>query len=89
MELPSARQKLRPLCAKPEEADDVVGRLQQAVAENPNTVIYLAADERGQTDRLPMFLELYDRLAFAGLDIKLVGRPSSDGENSGPSNDSP
>ena len=56
--------------------DDVVERLQLAIKENPETVIYLAADERGESDRLPRFLELYDRLALAGLDIMLVGRPS-------------
>lgn len=56
--------------------DDVVESLQLAIAENPETVIYLAADERGEKDRLPLFLKLYDRLALAGLDIKLVGRPS-------------
>ena len=56
--------------------DEVVERLQLALTENPEMVIYLAADERGENDRLPRFLELYDRLALAGLDIKLVGRPS-------------
>lgn len=56
--------------------DEVVERLEVALAENPETVIYLAADERGENDRLPLFLKLYDRLAHAGLDIKLVGRPS-------------
>jgi len=56
--------------------DDVVASLQLAIKENPDTVIYLAADERGESDRLPLFLNLYDRLALAGLDIKLVGRPS-------------
>ena len=56
--------------------DDVVASLQLAIKENPETVIYLAADERGESDRLPLFLKLYDRLALAGLDIKLVGRPS-------------
>ena len=42
-------------------------------------MIFLAAEERGTVDRLPMFLELYDELAFAGLEIKLVGRPSEIG----------
>ena len=58
--------------------DQVVPRLQQAVAENPELVVYLAADQRGETDRLPIFLQLYDRLSFAGLDIKLVGQPSDE-----------
>ena len=42
------------------------------------TVICLAAEEIGDTDRLPTFLALYDRLAYAGLDIKLVGRASDE-----------
>lgn len=58
--------------------DDVVPRLKQAVAEDPALVVYLAADQRGEIDRLPIFLQLYDRLSFAGLDIKLVGRPSDE-----------
>ena len=36
---------------------------------------YVAAEEDGDADRLPVFLDLYDRLALAGFDIKLVGRP--------------
>jgi len=69
---------------RPIELEEVVPRLQQAVRDEPETVIYLAADERGETDRLPRFLELYDRLIYAGLDIKLVGRPSDDGASSLP-----
>ncbi len=57
---------------------DIVGRLRQAVADTPDLKIYLAADRRGETDRLPAFLELYDQLAFAGLDIILVGQPKDD-----------
>ncbi|MCZ6837179.1 MAG: biopolymer transporter ExbD [Planctomycetota bacterium] len=67
---------------EPIELDDVVGRLQEAVRENPETAIYLAAAAEGETDRLPVFLELYDRLAFAGLNIKLVGRPSDEVDES-------
>ena len=67
--------------------DEMVPRLQEGLAKDPNIVIYLAADERGQTDRLPTFLEIYDRLAFAGLDIKLVGRPSEDGVSKSNSGD--
>ena len=45
---------------------------------NPEIGIYLAAEKTGDTDRLPTFLALYDQLAFAGLDIKLVGSPKDD-----------
>lgn len=60
--------------------DDVLPRLQEAVAMEPQTVIYIAADQRGDADRLPLFLDLYDRLANAGLDIRLVGAPREAGE---------
>ncbi len=60
---------------EPITVDEVVRRLRKIKDEDPQTVIFLAAEERGTIDRLPMFLELYDELAFAGLEIKLVGRP--------------
>jgi biopolymer transport protein ExbD len=63
---------------EPVAMESIVDRLKAAQAENPETVIYLAAEEVGDTDRLPTFLSLYDRLAFAGLDIRLVGRPSDE-----------
>ena len=64
---------------EPITVDEVVGRLRKIKDEDPQTVIFLAAEERGTIDRLPLFLELYDELAFAGLEIKLVGRPSEIG----------
>lgn len=63
---------------EPIAIENVVERLQRITRDNPKTVIYLAAEEHGLTDRLPTFLDLYDRLAFAGLDIKLVGRPADE-----------
>lgn len=60
---------------EPIAVDDVLGRVQEAVAGEPETVIYIAADQQGEGDRLPLFLDLYDRLANAGLDIRLVGAP--------------
>ena len=64
---------------EPIRLDEVVGRLRKIKEEDPQTVIFLAAEERGVVDRLPAFLELYDELAFAGLEIKLVGRPTEIG----------
>lgn len=58
------------------EMDQIILRLQEMKKDEPSTIIYLAAEERGTTDRLPTFLELYDKLSLAGLDIKLVGKPS-------------
>jgi biopolymer transport protein ExbD len=60
---------------EPATLDTVLEPIRAALAEDPATVVYLAADRRGATDRLPTFLELYDRLAFAGVDIRLVGMP--------------
>lgn len=58
---------------EPIELADILPALEQRMAQDPDTVVYIAADERGTSDRLPIFLELYDQLANAGLDIRLVG----------------
>lgn len=63
---------------EPVEINAILERINAAMAEDPETVVYIAADERGDIDRLPTFLALYDRLAHAGLNIKLVGRPSEE-----------
>ncbi len=59
----------------PIDLDDVLPRLREARERDPDTVVYIAADATGETDRLPTFLSLYDRLALAGLDLRLVGSP--------------
>ena len=56
--------------------EQVVPRLLEKKQQQPQSVIYIAAEEAGDVDRLPTFLSLYDELALAGLDIRLVGRPS-------------
>ncbi|MHC5008984.1 MAG: ExbD/TolR family protein [Planctomycetota bacterium] len=53
----------------------VLDRLKAVKATDPETVIYVAAEATGTMDRLPTFLNLYDQLAHAGLNIKLVGAP--------------
>ncbi len=60
---------------EPIEMDAVLDRLVEVKAANPDTIIYVAAEKVGTTDRLPVFLDLYDELAHAGLNIKLVGSP--------------
>ncbi|MDY7110302.1 MAG: biopolymer transporter ExbD [Planctomycetota bacterium] len=65
---------------QPIAMEHIVEHLEAAQADDPETVIYIAAEEAGDTDRLPTFLSLYDRLALAGLDIRLVGRPSEEDE---------
>jgi biopolymer transport protein ExbD len=62
----------------------VIEKLQEAKRRDPATVIYVASELKGTTDRLPIFLDLYDQLALAGLDIKLVGKPKDEGPASGP-----
>ncbi len=59
----------------PVTMETVLERLKAEKAKDPETVIYIASEETGETDRLPTFLALYDQLAHAGLDIRLVGRP--------------
>ena len=56
--------------------DAVLARLRTIKADDPDTVIYVAAEAEGDQDRLPVFLTLYDTLAHAGLDIRLVGSPA-------------
>ncbi|MHC4430072.1 MAG: ExbD/TolR family protein [Planctomycetota bacterium] len=73
---------------EPLALDDVLARLLVEKANDPYTVVYVAAEEVtvvyvaaeevGSLDRLPVFLSLYDRLAQAGLDIRLVGRPGEE-----------
>ncbi len=59
----------------PISMDAVSARLAELKAENPDTIIYIAAEKVGTNDRLPVFLDLYDELAHAGLNITLVGSP--------------
>ena len=56
----------------------VLDRLKTVKAADPETVIYIAAEATGTMDRLPTFLNLYDQLAHAGLNIKLVGAPKQE-----------
>lgn len=60
--------------------EEILPRVQAAVAEEPRTVVYLAVDERGQSDRLPLFLSVWNELARAGLDIKLFSLPTGGGQ---------
>ena len=57
------------------ELEQLLPALQERIDRDPGIVIYIAADERGTSDRLPGFFALYDRLAREGLNLRLVGRP--------------
>ena len=63
---------------EPVTLDTILERIQRERQRDPDIVIYLAAEEIGDMDRLPIFLGLYDQLAMAGLDIRIVGRPADD-----------
>ena len=56
------------------DLDDVLARVRMAVEQEPGTVVYIAAEENADVNQMPVFLELYQRLFNAGLDIRLVGR---------------
>jgi biopolymer transport protein ExbD len=60
---------------EPVAPEDIRAVILRRVADDPDTIVYIAADERGDEDRLPIFIDLYDRLANAGLTLKIVGRP--------------
>ena len=56
----------------------VVPALEAAIAERSDTVLYLAvSDEVGGTDRVPMLLEIWDRLRSQDMPVKMVGKPAS------------
>jgi biopolymer transport protein ExbD len=65
---------------EPIAPDEVADRLRALRAGQPNLIVYVAADEHGRVDRLPAFLDLYDRLSPLGLDLRLVGRPPAQEE---------
>ena len=56
----------------------VVPALEAAMAERSDTILYLAvSDEVGGTDRVPMLLEIWDRLRTQDIPVKMVGKPGS------------
>jgi biopolymer transport protein ExbD len=63
---------------EPMTMSSLLDTIEQRKLDAPETVVYIAAEKTGDVDRLPTFLSLYDKLAFAGLDIRLVGKPSDD-----------
>lgn len=59
--------------------DAVVPALEAAIAENPDTVLYLAiADSIGPRDRVPMLLELWNELRTNEIPIRMVGTPDDE-----------
>lgn len=62
----------------PTTLDELVPTLRELVGEQPGAIVYLAAADQGDVDRLPLFIDLYDQLAGEGLDLRLVGRARSE-----------
>lgn len=60
---------------EPITMEGVRERLAAFKASDTDTVVYIAAEATGDADRLPVFFDLYEQLANAGLTIKLVGSP--------------
>ena len=63
----------------PVSMDEVLERLKATREENPDLVVYIAADATGDTDRLPTFLSLVDRLGHERFDMRLRGKPPDGG----------
>lgn len=63
----------------PAALDRLAETVRAAVDANPGAVVYIAWEETGTTDRLPLLGEVMDRLSNLGLDIRLVGRPRGGG----------
>ena len=62
---------------EPIALDQVVATLQATLESDPDTVLYLAvSDEVGPSDRIPVLLELWNRLRLAEIPIKMVGLPT-------------
>ena len=60
---------------EPIALDAIRDRLSALRIADPNTLVYVAAEKFGDQDRLPTFLDLYDRRSRAWRTIKLVGSP--------------
>lgn len=76
----------------PTTLDGLLTAVQAAVGDRQDTIVYIATEEtpasgdpasvgvggagEATIDRLPMFIDLYARLARSGLNIRLVGRPT-------------
>jgi biopolymer transport protein ExbD len=63
----------------PIAVDELIEELGRRLREQPETVVYLAAARDGDRDRLPRFLELYGRLAEAGIPVSLVSLEGAGG----------
>ena len=59
--------------------EDLIPELRQRLDAEPDTVVYIAAARDGVRDRLPDFLELYGRLAEAGIPVSLVSLGGAEG----------
>lgn len=65
--------------ALPVAIDEVIPAVREIRRTKPNARVYLATAAQGDTDRLPIFIELINQLRGSGLDeFFIVGRPEDD-----------
>lgn len=65
--------------AQPTPLDEIIARVLAARDAKPEARIYVAAALEGDQDRLPIFIELVNRLRGSGVDeFFIVGRPPDD-----------
>jgi len=64
---------------QPVPIESLLARVQELRSEMPGAQVYLAADAEGESDRLPVFIDLIDRLRGSGIDeLFIVGRPATE-----------
>ena len=62
------------------EMVEIESTLQALLEAAPDTTLYLVLEEgEGEVDRGPLLTDLWDRMRRAGIEIRLVGRPSDGG----------
>ena len=62
---------------EPISIEQLLPALQASASERSDTVLYLAvSDEIGPSDRVPVLLEVWDRLRNQPMPVKMVGKPA-------------
>ena len=59
------------------DREELIAVLERARRSNPEAMLYLGVAAEGESDRLPGFLDLYEDLARAGLDVRLFSFPGA------------
>lgn len=70
---------------QPTDLESVVAALKAQLENKPDARVYLAADMDGRADRLPIFIELVNRLRGSGVnEFFIVGKPAESTSDRGP-----